>query len=44
MGEVVNKPNARFQHAFIVLRIDDSLASAEVEHQISPVATYLDKP
>ena len=43
MGEVVSKPNARFPHAFIVLRIDDSHASAEVEHLISPVARYLDQ-
>lgn len=38
-----NKPNARFPHVFIVLRIDDLQTSAEVENQISPVATYLDQ-
>lgn len=44
MSRAVNKPNARFPHAFIVLRIDDYLdASAEVENKISPVATYLDR-
>lgn len=43
MGDDVNKPNARFPHAFIVLRIDDFHDDTEVEQQISPVATYLDQ-
>lgn len=43
MSAVVNKSNSRFPHVFIVLRIDEFQASAEVEHRISPVATYLDQ-
>lgn len=43
MGDDVNKPNARFPHAYIVLRIEDTQNSADVENQISPVETYLDR-
>jgi hypothetical protein len=39
---MVDQPNARYPHAFVVLRIDDNPGSA-VENQISPVATYLDR-
>lgn len=41
MGDDVNRPNARFPHAFIVMRIDEFRSS--VENSISPVATYLDR-
>lgn len=37
MGDDVNKPNARFPHAYVVLRIEDTQNSADVENQISPV-------
>ena len=43
MSEAANKPNAKFPHAFIVLRIDDFQMGSEVENKISPVATYLDE-
>lgn len=44
MGQAVSKPNARFPHTFIVLRIDDYQdSSAEVENKISAVATYVDR-
>lgn len=43
MEEAVNKPNAKFPHTFIVLRIDDFQVEAAVENKISPVATYLDE-
>ena len=43
MGDDVNEQNARFPHAYVVLRIDDYQDSMEVENRVSPVATYLDR-
>jgi len=43
MEEALNKPNATFPHAFIVLRVDDFQVESAVENKISPVATYLDE-
>lgn len=43
MEEAVNKPNAKFPHAFIVLRIDDFQGDSAVDNKISAVATYLDE-